>query len=174
MFQYTSSLAVDSVASLVLDIHNHLTSIRKNFLNEDDMENHPRVYKDINISRLFNKYQIAVYDIVEKHGSLPIESYVHELASLTHIFFLCKNQHSEIAEKVFSLDLLKNLTSLPELETMDKSLYFSVYHFMTITKIITNLTLNKITRENSISELYALASQLNYGQKRLLLGVSNL
>jgi hypothetical protein len=115
----TSSLAADSVASPVLnelasltnlallDIHNHLTNIRKNFLNEEDMKNHPWVFKDINISRLFNKYQIAVYDIVKKHGSLPIESYVHELASLTHIFFLCKNQHSEIAEKIFSLDLLK-------------------------------------------------------------------
>lgn len=94
----TSSLATDSVAlpvpnepvsfaNLTLhDIHNHLTKIRKSFLNEGDIKNHPWMYKDINISRLFNTYQIAAYDIVKKHGNLPIESYVHELASLTHIF----------------------------------------------------------------------------------------
>ncbi|CAO3703644.1 unnamed protein product [Rhizopus stolonifer] len=138
------------------------------------MKNHPWIYKDINISRLFNKYQIAVCNIIKKHENLPIESYVHELASLTHIFFLCKNQHSDIAEKIFSLDLLKDLASLPELETMNDSLYFSAEHFMTIIKTITNLTLDKITREQTILDLFVLASQLNYGQKRLLLGVINL
>lgn len=56
----------------------------------------------------------------------------------------------------------------------DDSLYFSVEHFMTITKTITNLTLNKTTREKSILDLFVLASQLNYGQKRLLLGVINM
>ncbi|KAI7903722.1 uncharacterized protein BX663DRAFT_485824 [Cokeromyces recurvatus] len=157
-----------------LNIHNHLIDIRKSFLNEEDMKNHPWLYKDINISRLFNKYQIAVCNIIQKHESLPIESYVHELASLTHIFFLCKNQHSEIAEKIFSLDLLKDLTSLPELETMNDSPYFPVEHFMTITNTITNVTLNKRTREQTILDLFVLASQLNYNQKRLLLGVINL
>lgn len=182
----TFSLPTDSVASPVLNVpasltdltllsvHNHLTNIRKSFLNEEDMKTHPWIYKDINISCLFNKYQIAVCNIIKKHESLPIESYVHELASLTHILFLCKNQHSEIAEKIFSLDLLKDLTSLPELETINDSLYFPMEHFMTITKTITNLTLNKITREQTILDLFVLASQLNYSQKRLLLGVINL
>lgn len=112
------------------------------------MKNHPQIYKDINISRLFNKYQIAVCNVIQKHESLPIESYVHELTSLTQIFFLCKNQHSEIAEKIFSLDLLKDLTRLPELETMNDSPDFPMEHFMTITKTITNLTLNKRTSDS--------------------------
>jgi hypothetical protein len=70
--------------------------------------------------------------------------------------------------------LLKVLTSLPELEAMNDGLYFSVEVFMTITNIIANLTLNKTTREKSISDLFVLAFQLNHGQKRLLLGVINL
>jgi hypothetical protein len=87
------------------------------------------------------------------------------LASLTHIFFLCKKQHSEIAKKIFSLDLLKDLTSLPELETMNDSIYyFPMEHFITIT----NLTLNKITREQPILDLFVLASSLINGQKRLV------
>ncbi|KAI8636150.1 hypothetical protein BD408DRAFT_454747 [Parasitella parasitica] len=157
----TVSLPADFVASPVFNdpasltnlthfgIHNHLINIRKSFLNQREYK---EPSKDFNISRLFNKYQIAVYNIVKKHENLPIESY-----------------HSEIAEKIFSLYYLKDLTNLPELETMNDSLNYS----LTITQTITNLTLNKTTREKSILDLFVLASQLNYGQKRLLLGVIN-
>lgn len=37
-----------------------------------------------------DQHQFAVCNIVQKHENLFIELYVHELASLTHIFFLCK------------------------------------------------------------------------------------
>ncbi|KAG1645846.1 hypothetical protein G6F44_001416 [Rhizopus delemar] len=72
------------------------------------------------------------------------------------------------------LNVPTNLTRLPELETMNDSPDFPMEHFMTITKTITNLTLNKRTKEQAIFDLFVLASQLNYGQKRLLLGVINL
>ncbi|KAG1470023.1 hypothetical protein G6F56_002917 [Rhizopus delemar] len=78
-----------SLTNLTLHgIHNHLTSIRKNFINEEQISNESYIFKDVNVSRLFNKYQNAISNIFEKHKCLPIESYVHELASLTHIFFL--------------------------------------------------------------------------------------
>jgi hypothetical protein len=128
----------------------------------------------INISHLFNKYQTAVSDILIKHKTLPVESYVHKLASLAHIFFLCKNQHSEIAESIFSLDLLKDLMTLLELKTMKHNLDFSADHFMTISTTITNFTLAKTTREQTILDFTVLASQMNYGQRRLLSGITNL
>lgn len=68
-------------------VHDHLISIRKSLLNKDGIKNDPWIYRNINISRLFNEYQIAVYNTLERHENLPIESYVHGLASLTHIFF---------------------------------------------------------------------------------------
>lgn len=100
---------------------------------------------------------------------------MHELASLTHIFFLCKNQHSEIAEKIFTLDLLKELASTPEIEAANANLRFSLDEFMTITTAINNLSLEKVTREIVTHDvLLTLAARMNYGPKRLLMGTANL
>lgn len=164
-----------SLTNLTLhEIHNHLTSIRNSFINEEQINNESYIFKDVNVSRLFSKYQNAVSNIIEKHKCLPIESYVHELASLTHIFFLCKNQHSEIAEKIFTLDLLKELASTPETDTANANLCFPLDDFMTITAAINNLCLEKITREIVTLDVLTLAARMNYGQKRLLMGTVNL
>ncbi|KAI7894849.1 uncharacterized protein EV154DRAFT_599672 [Mucor mucedo] len=66
-------------------IHHHLTNIRKNFINEEQINNESYFLKDVIVSRLSNKYQNAVSSIIEEHKYLPIESHVHELASLTHM-----------------------------------------------------------------------------------------
>ncbi|KAI8884141.1 hypothetical protein K501DRAFT_271947 [Backusella circina FSU 941] len=146
-----------SLTNLTLHgIHNHLTNIRKSFINEEQINNESYIFKDVN------------------HKCLPIESYVHELASLTHIFFLCKNQHSEIAEKIFTLDLLKELASTPEIEAADANLRFPLDDFMTITTAINNLSLEKVTREIVTLDVLTLAARMNYGPKRLLMGTANL
>lgn len=155
-------------------IHNHLTNIRKSFINEEQINNESYIFKDVNISRLFNKYQNAVSNIIEKHKCLPIESYVHELASLTHIFFLCENQHSEIAEKIFTLDLLKELASTPEIEAANANLRFPMDDFMTINTAINNLSSEKVGREIITIDVLTLAARMNYGPKRLLMGTTNL
>ncbi|KAI7894848.1 uncharacterized protein EV154DRAFT_477954 [Mucor mucedo] len=41
-------------------IHHHLTNIRKNFINEEQINNESYFLKDANVSRLFNRYQNAV------------------------------------------------------------------------------------------------------------------
>ncbi|KAI7900550.1 uncharacterized protein BX663DRAFT_516838 [Cokeromyces recurvatus] len=145
-----------------------------NFVNEEDTNDNPWMFKDINISHLFRKYQAATSEILVKHKTLPVESYVHELASLTHILFLCKDQHSEIAEKVFSLETLQQLTAFLEQKIINHSLDFPSNHFMTITNTLTDLSLAEKTREQAITEFTVLASQMNYGQKRLLYGINNL
>ncbi|KAI7894278.1 hypothetical protein EV154DRAFT_97597 [Mucor mucedo] len=48
-------------------IHNYLTNIRKNFIDEEQMNNELYIFKDINDSRLFKKYQNPVINIIEKH-----------------------------------------------------------------------------------------------------------
>ncbi|KAG1168326.1 hypothetical protein G6F70_002080 [Rhizopus microsporus] len=93
--------------TMLLEVRDYLISDMTNFVNEEDTNDNPWMFKDINISDLFRKYQAATSEILVKHKALPVESYVHELASLTHILFLCKDQHSEIAEKVFSLKTLQ-------------------------------------------------------------------
>ncbi|KAG1333020.1 hypothetical protein G6F62_006970 [Rhizopus arrhizus] len=155
-------------------MNDHLISARTDFIDEKDTENDPWIFKDINISHLFNKYQTAINDILIKLKTLPVESYMHELASLTYIFFLCKNQHNEIAEMIFSLDLLKDMTISLESKTIDHDLDFSMDYFMTINAAITNLALAKTTREQAIRDFSVLASQMSYGQRRLLVGIINL
>jgi hypothetical protein len=85
--------------TMLIEVRDYLISAMTNFVNEKDTNNNSWMFKDINISHLFHKYQAATSEILVKHKTLPVESYVHELASLNHIFFLCKDQHSEISQK---------------------------------------------------------------------------
>ncbi|KAG2233534.1 hypothetical protein INT48_007136 [Thamnidium elegans] len=143
--------------TMLLEVRDYLISVMTNFVNEEDTSDNPWMFKDINISHLFRKYQAATSEILVKHKALSVESYVHELASLTHILFLCKDQHSEIAEKIINYNL-----------------DFPSNHFITITNTLTDLSLANKTREQAIMEFTVLASQMNYGQKRLLYGIINL
>lgn len=158
---------------MMLEVRDYLISVMTNFVNEEDTNDNPWMFKDINISHLFRKYQAATSEILVKHKTLLVESYVHGLASLTHILFLCKDQHSEIAEKVFSLETLQQLTAFLE-RKINYNLDFPSNHFMTITNALTDLSLANKTREQAIMEFTVLASQMNYGQKRLLYGIINL
>ncbi|KAI8077892.1 uncharacterized protein B0P05DRAFT_491808 [Gilbertella persicaria] len=164
-----------SLSSTMLpEMKNYLISIMIDFVNEADTDDNPWIFEDINISHLFRKYQATVSEILMKHKTLPLESYVHELASLTHIFFLCKDQHSEIAEKVFSLDTLQQLTDFFERKTINHDLDFPSNHFVAISKTLTDLSLANKTRQQTIMEFTVLASQMSYGQNRLLSGIINL
>lgn len=159
---------------MMLEVRDYLISVMTNFVNEEDTNDNPWMFKDINISHLFRKYQAATSEILVKHKTLLVESYVHDLASLTHILFLCKDQHSEIAEKVFSLETLQQLTAFLERKILNHNLDFPSNHFMTITNTLTDLSLANKTREQAIMEFTVLASQMNYSQKRLLYGIINL
>lgn len=97
--------------TMLIELRDYLISVMDNFVNEEDTDNNPWMFKDINISHLSHKYQAATSEILVKHKTLPVESHEHELASLTHILFLCKEQHSEVVEKVFSLETLQQLTA---------------------------------------------------------------
>jgi hypothetical protein len=154
--------------------HHHLLQIKKNFISKQDINDEPYIINNINISELCSQYQYAVMKMLESHKSLPIESYIHEVASLTNIFCFCKNQHSEIAKKIFTSNVLKELETVPGTETPAENLRFSLNDFMTINTSINNLSQEKIKREAITLELLTLASGLNYGPKRLLMGMVNL
>lgn len=158
----------------LVEVKDYLISIISNFTNEEDTNNNPWIYKDSNISHLFHKYQAATSEILVKHKALPVKSYIHELASLTHILFLCKDQHSEISEKILSLETLQELMTSLEQEVLNHKIDFPSNHFMAITNTLTDLSLGNKTREDVIMEFTILASQMNYGQKRLLYGLINL
>ncbi|KAI8968899.1 hypothetical protein BDF20DRAFT_996011 [Mycotypha africana] len=147
------------INTMLIEVKDYLVSIMNNFVNKEDTNDNP---------------WICSSEILVKHKTLPVESYVYELASLTHILFLCKDQHSEIAEKVFSLETLQQLTAFFEQKIMNHNLDFPSNHFMTITNTLTDFSLAEKTREQAIIEFTVLASQMNYGQKRLLYGITNL
>ncbi|CAO3675946.1 unnamed protein product [Rhizopus microsporus] len=72
-----------------------------------------------NITQLFRPYQAIIRSMILKYQTLPIESYIHELAAHTHTIVLCKNHQSHIAERVFSKSLLADLTSDLASEVID-------------------------------------------------------
>ncbi|KAG1018445.1 hypothetical protein G6F26_010948 [Rhizopus arrhizus] len=102
------------------------------------------------------------------------QSYINELAALTHILVLNKHQHSPIAKKVFSDELLDDLAESMVSESMNYNLSISEQQYMAMTKIINQLSLSKTTRENAFLELTLMSSSMNYNERRLIRGLTNL
>ncbi|ORX56231.1 hypothetical protein DM01DRAFT_1016535 [Hesseltinella vesiculosa] len=112
--------------------------------------------------------------MVEEHTTLPLESYVQELATLTNILIVCKNQHSAIAEKIFTLDLLKQLGDVL-ISDLARNLHFGQQDYMAINSHITQIS-ESISpgRENVILALTNMYPNLSYGKKRIVMGINNL
>ncbi|KAF7724286.1 hypothetical protein EC973_001187 [Apophysomyces ossiformis] len=103
-----------------------------------------------------DKNQQAIHEMVDQHTTLPLESYIQELAALTHILVVCKNQYSTIVEKMFTLDLL-------------------VKNYMTINTHITQISESTTPdRERVIVALTNMYPNLSYGEKRIIMGINNL
>ncbi|KAL0087515.1 hypothetical protein J3Q64DRAFT_1738072 [Phycomyces blakesleeanus] len=134
----------------------------------------PWIFRGNNITRMFKDYQSIVQSLVRKHVALPLETYINELAALTHILVLNKNQHSSIAKKVFSVDLLDYLAVSLVSESMDYNLSMNDQQYMAMAKIINQLSLSNTTREKAFLELTLMSSRMNYSERRLIHGITNL
>ncbi|PHZ09090.1 uncharacterized protein RHIMIDRAFT_246388 [Rhizopus microsporus ATCC 52813] len=119
---------------------------------------------------MFKDYQPIVHGLINKHTALPLEPYINELAALTHILVLNKHQRSSIAKKVFSVELLDEITASLSSESMNYNLDFSDQHYMTIT----SLSMSSTTREQAILEPTVMSADMNYGSRRLIRGITNL
>ncbi|KAG1469183.1 hypothetical protein G6F56_003400 [Rhizopus delemar] len=161
------------------DTHNNDNTISPFDLNpcidgSGDVGDGPWLFRSKNITRLFEDYQSSVQSLVSKHEALPLESYISELAALTHILVLNKHQHSPIAKKVFSDELLDDLAESMVSESMNYNLSLSEQQYMAMAKIINQLSLSKATRENAFIELSLMSSSMNYNERRLVRGLTNL
>ncbi|KAG1145456.1 hypothetical protein G6F37_005522 [Rhizopus arrhizus] len=134
----------------------------------------PWMFKNTNVTQLFGFYQAIIRGMIHKHQTLPIESYIHELAAHTHTFVLCKNQQSSIAERVFSKSLLTDLTTDLVSEVVDLDLPFPQEELFTLTTTLFNLALGTTTREQTMLDLYIMSSKMAYGPKRIVRSVVNL
>ncbi|KAG1463931.1 hypothetical protein G6F56_005187 [Rhizopus delemar] len=134
----------------------------------------PLMFKNTNVTQLFRSYQAIIRGMILKHQTLPIESYIHELAAHTHTLILCKNQHSPIAERVFSKSLLIDLTTNLVSEVVDLDLLFPQEELFTLTTTLSSLALGTTTREQTMLDLYIMSSKMEYGPKRIVRSVINL
>lgn len=134
----------------------------------------PWIFSNTNITQLFKLYQGIIRDMVLQHETLPVESYVHELAAYTHTLVLCKDQQSSIAERVFTRPLLNELTDHLISEVLDLDLPFPQEDLFTLTTTLSNLALGEVTREQTMLDLYIMSSRLAYGPKRIVRSVVNL
>ncbi|KAG0165294.1 hypothetical protein DFQ28_001670 [Apophysomyces sp. BC1034] len=98
--QKSSCIDTSYSGDACFEVDNSFITI-SNDTSNDDMYDDPWIFQDTDVTQLFKTYRATIRDIVIKHKTLPIESYTHELAALTHVLILCKNQHSAIAEKIF-------------------------------------------------------------------------
>ncbi|ORX51252.1 hypothetical protein DM01DRAFT_1087208 [Hesseltinella vesiculosa] len=114
----------------------------------------PWIFKNTNVTQLFRSYQATIRGMIDKHQTLPIESYIHELAAHTHTLVLCKNQQSSIAERVFSKSLLTDLTTNLVSDVVDLDLPFPQDDLFALTTTISNLVLGTITREQTMLDLF--------------------
>ncbi|KAL0096910.1 hypothetical protein J3Q64DRAFT_1856524, partial [Phycomyces blakesleeanus] len=133
----------------------------------------PLTFKSTNVTQLFRSYQVIIRGIILKHQTLPIESYIHELAAHTHTLILCKNQHSPIAERVFSKSLLIALTTNLVSELVDFDLPFPEEDLFTLTTTLFSLALGTTTREQIMLDLYIMSSKIEYRPKRIVRSLPN-
>ncbi|KAI8085602.1 hypothetical protein BDF21DRAFT_486727, partial [Thamnidium elegans] len=138
-----------------------------------DIDDGPWLFRSKNITRLFEGYQSIVQSLVSKHETLPLGSYINELAALTHILVLNKHQHSPIAKKIFSDELLDDLAESMVSELMNYNLRMSEHQYMAMTIIINQLSLSKTTRENDFLELTLMSSSMYYNERRLIRRLTN-
>ena len=134
----------------------------------------PWMFKNTNVTQIFKSYQAIIRSMIHKHQTLPIESYIHELAAHTHTFVLCKNQQSPIAERVFSKSVLTDLTTGLVSEIVDLDLPFPQEELLILTTTLSNLALGKTDREQTMLDLYIMSSKMAYGPKRIVRSVVNL
>ncbi|CAO3640917.1 unnamed protein product [Cunninghamella blakesleeana] len=142
--------------------------------NADNTDDDPWIFWGNNITRMFKSYQSIGQTLINKHLALPLESYINELAALTHILLLNKHQHSSIAKKVFSVELLDDLAVSLVSESMDYNLSMDEQQYMAMAKIINQLSLSNITREKALLELTPISSNMEYGERRLIRGLINM
>ncbi|KAG2200808.1 hypothetical protein INT47_001339 [Mucor saturninus] len=146
--------------TMLIEVKDYLVSVMKNFVNEEDRNDNPWMFEDINISHLFRKYQAATSEILVKHKTLPVESYVNELASLTHILFLCKDQHSDIAEKGFELRIQKLSTRpINDYKQIGETELWSTYFDPLLSCLISDPDLCPELRSKLSSELRSCSSR---------------
>ncbi|RCI05442.1 hypothetical protein CU098_007291, partial [Rhizopus stolonifer] len=96
----------------ITKLENNIVTITRAAI-DDDTIGEPWIVNEKDVASLFKRYQHAIHDMVEQHTTLPLESYIYELAALTNVLVVCKNQHNVIAEKIFTLNLLKYLNDKP-------------------------------------------------------------
>ncbi|KAF7732847.1 hypothetical protein EC973_000123 [Apophysomyces ossiformis] len=92
-----------------LEVNHSIVAISKD--TAEDTQEEPWIVEKTNMTEPFKTYQETIRSMVDRHTTLPLESYIHELAALTHVLVICKNQHSGITENIFSLELLKRLAA---------------------------------------------------------------
>jgi hypothetical protein len=105
-------------------------------------DDNPWIFQNKNIALLFKDYQSIVQSLVSKHEAVPQESYINELIALTHILVSNKHQHSPTAKKVFTGELLYDLTEFTVSESMNYNLTMSDQQYMTMAKMINQLSLS--------------------------------
>lgn len=91
-----------------LELENNIETISRAII-KDDTVGEPQIADNKDFGTFFKRYQQAIYDLVDQHITLPLESYIQELVALTHILVVCKSQHSTIVKKIFTLGLLRTL-----------------------------------------------------------------
>ncbi|KAI9484544.1 hypothetical protein BDB00DRAFT_885236 [Zychaea mexicana] len=143
-----------------------ITSNNDTNVNSDNINVNPWIFRGKNLTLMFENYKSVVHDLINKHTKLPLEPYINELAALSHILILNKHQHSSIATKVFSIELLEELAASLSSESMNYNLDFNDQYYLTLTKTITNLN-------QAIVELTVMSADMDYGPRRLVRGISN-
>lgn len=127
-----------------------------------------------NISCLFKNYQLIVGSLIKQHETLPIETYLNELAALTHILILKKSQHSPIAVSAFSASLMDQLAASLCSKTMNYDLNFDDHQYLTLTKYITDLSLSKTSRQQVMLDMMIMRTDMDYNQKCVICAIMNL
>ncbi|CEG82134.1 hypothetical protein RMATCC62417_16251 [Rhizopus microsporus] len=115
----------------------------------------PWMFNGSNVAELFQTFQRKVAAL-SRANLLQIETSIHEILALSHIFLLCPSQHSEQMIDVFSKEILYDIHQSFVQESMDKNIDITDEICANIARIVDSVE----QKVRSKDEAAALLSQL--------------
>ncbi|KAI8097812.1 uncharacterized protein B0P05DRAFT_567804 [Gilbertella persicaria] len=105
----------------------------------------PWVFKSVNLTELFTKFQKAVQRISTDRLCF-IKSSIHKLLALSNIFLLCPSLYIPLCINIFTEDVLSDLNKELLTECMDFSQDMSNDTCMKLSRIIDDVESNRLSK----------------------------
>ncbi|KAG1136978.1 hypothetical protein G6F37_012560 [Rhizopus arrhizus] len=130
----------------------------------------PWMFNDSNVAELFQTFQHKVAAL-SRANLLQIETSIHEILALSHIFLLCPSQHREQMIDVFSRETLYDIHQSFVQESIDKSIDITDGICANVARIIDSVEQKVRSKDEATALLSRLCISLDEHASSVIRGI---